>query len=55
MQAVELPMLKPITTIDMTTFLQHLLTQGHFIEAIKTDDVWLECDNMNDVRVYEEI
>lgn len=53
-QAVKLPMPKSLAKLDMTTLLQHLLTLGHEIEAIRTDDLWLECDNQNDIEVYEK-
>ncbi|OOB79001.1 MAG: sugar nucleotidyltransferase [Epulopiscium sp. Nuni2H_MBin003] len=51
--AIKLPMEKTLYKLDMTTLLQHLIQQGHIIEAIPTDELWLECDNMNDVQTYE--
>lgn len=53
-QAIKLPMAKPVSKLDMTTLLQHLISLGHEIEAIKTEDLWLECDNMHDIQVYEK-
>ncbi|MFI3249360.1 MAG: phosphocholine cytidylyltransferase family protein [Eubacteriales bacterium] len=52
-KAVKLPMPKPVEKLDMTTLLQHLLTLKNEIEVINCDDLWLECDNEEDVRVYE--
>ncbi|MCL2250038.1 MAG: phosphocholine cytidylyltransferase family protein [Oscillospiraceae bacterium] len=48
-----LPASKPTNKLDMTTLLQHLITCGHVIQTIKTSDLWLECDNQNDIEVYE--
>ena len=44
---------KPAEKIDMTGLLQHLVTLGHDIEVLETDDLWLEVDSQNDIRVYE--
>lgn len=52
-QAITLPMAKPVQKLDMTTLLGHLLAQGVPIRAIKTDDLWLECDNQQDIDLYE--
>ena len=52
-QAVKLPMPKPVEKLDMTALLQHLLIQGHSISAIPSGGLWLECDNLEDIRVYE--
>jgi choline kinase len=53
-EAVKLPMPKPVMKLDMTTLLQHLIKLGNTIEVIKTDELWLECDNQVDVQVYEK-
>ena len=53
-QAVKLPMNKSVEKLDMTSLLQHLINQGHGISAIPTDKLWLECDNLEDIRVYEQ-
>lgn len=53
--AIKSPMKKTVEKLDMTTLLQHLITSGVSVVALKTDDLWLECDNMNDVRVYEKL
>lgn len=52
-QAVRLPMKKPVEKLDMTTLLQHLVTLGHNVRVFPTDQRWLECDNQNDIRLYE--
>lgn len=44
---------KSLDVLDMTTLLQALVTDGQDIQAIPTDDFWLECDDMNDVSLYE--
>ena len=53
-KAVTLPMPKPVEKLDMTTLLQHLITLEQYIEAIETTELWLECDNQNDINVYEK-
>jgi len=52
--AITLPMPKSVEKLDMTTLLQHLITMGHSIEAIETSEPWLECDNQNDIEIYEK-
>jgi choline kinase len=54
-QATRLPMPKPVEKLDMTTLLQHLIDLGYTIEAIETSDLWLECDNEDDVKLYDNI
>ena len=44
---------KPAEKIDMTGLLQYLVTLGHDIEVLETNDLWLEVDCQNDVWVYE--
>jgi len=39
--------------LDMTTLLQHMLTLGYKVNTIPTDELWLECDNQNDIKLYE--
>ncbi|MDR1583592.1 MAG: phosphocholine cytidylyltransferase family protein [Prevotellaceae bacterium] len=53
-EAIKLPMPKTVAKLDMTTLLQHLINHGNTIETIGTDDLWLECDNQNDIEVYEK-
>jgi choline kinase len=48
-----LPAPKPTEKLDMTTLLQHMISLGHNINTIKTNDLWLECDNLKDIEVYE--
>ena len=52
-EAVKLPMPKPLERLDMTTMLNHMISLNHDVKAIKTDDFWLECDNQNDIAIYE--
>lgn len=54
-QAVQLEMPKPIEKLDMTTLLQHLLNLGNKIDVVNTDDLWLECDNRDDIALYEQL
>jgi len=54
-EAIKLPMPKSVEKLDMTTLLQHLITLGNNIEVIETSDTWLECDNQNDINVYEKM
>ncbi len=51
---VKIPMPKPLEQLDMTTLLQYMLTLGYEIDMIPTDELWLECDNQNDIRLYEK-
>lgn len=51
--AINKPMPKPLKCLDMTTLLQHMLTLGYEIEAIPTDELWLECDSISDIELYE--
>lgn len=51
--AMKQNMPKPIEEMDMTGLLQHLINLGVSVQAIETHELWLECDNMNDVAVYE--
>ncbi|MCL2295413.1 MAG: phosphocholine cytidylyltransferase family protein [Spirochaetes bacterium] len=53
-QAIKLPMPKSVEKLDMTTLLQHLITLGNYIETIETTEQWFECDNQNDIDVYEK-
>lgn len=53
-QAIMLPMPKPVNKLDMTTLLQHLIEQGELIKVFPTDDLWLECDNQEDIVLYEK-
>jgi L-glutamine-phosphate cytidylyltransferase len=44
---------QPLAKLDMTTLLQYLITRGLEIRGFPTDEPWLECDNQNDVELYE--
>lgn len=53
-KALEYPTPKPIEKLDMTTLLNHMINLGYSLYGIKTTELWLECDNENDCRLYEE-
>ena len=53
-QAIKLPMPKTVEKLDMTTLLQHLINLNHSIEVIETSEPWFECDNQNDIEIYEK-
>ena len=46
---------KPINTTDMTTLLRASIKSGAHIKCIRCSELWLECDNMNDIAVYEHL
>lgn len=52
---VKLPLETPVAKLDMTTLLDGMLKNGVRIEAIPTDTLWLECDNMDDIAIYEKL
>lgn len=52
-ETVRQPMAKTVEKLDMTTLLQELLQRGRSVQAIPTDDLWLECDSGQDIEVYE--
>ena len=54
LEVIRKDMHKPVEKLDMTSLLQHLVAAGYEIEVLVTYDLWLECDNQNDIRVYEE-
>ena len=54
-EAITLPMQKPVEKLDMTTLLQHLISLNHTVEVIETSELWLECDNQNDIEIYEKL
>lgn len=53
-KTVQQPLSKPLNKLDMTTLLQELLQRGYPIQAISTDDLWLECDSEHDIEIYEK-
>lgn len=53
-KTVQEPMAKPLNKLDMTTLLQELLQRDYPIQAIPTDDLWLECDSEQDIMAYEK-
>ena len=53
-KTIQEPLSKPLNKLDMTTLLQELLQRNYPIQAISTDDLWLECDSEHDLKVYEQ-
>ena len=53
-KTIQEPLSKPLHKLDMTTLLQELLQRNYPIQAISTDDLWLECDSEHDLEVYEQ-
>lgn len=53
-KTVQEPLSKPLNKLDMTTLLQELLQRNYPIQAISTDDLWLECDLEYDIEIYEQ-
>lgn len=53
-KTIRQPLSKPLNKLDMTTLLQELLQRGYPIQAISTDDFWLECDSEHDIEIYEQ-
>ena len=51
LQSNNLP--KPIEKIDMTSLLSHLLTKNFLIKTIPYDELFLEVDNQDDLKLYE--
>lgn len=45
---------KPLEKWDMTSVLQYMLDAQYEIGAFPSDELWLECDNQNDIWVYEK-
>jgi len=52
MQAIKLPMKKPLEKLDMTTLLNHLIEQGHGIKTLECCDSWYEFDSISDIKTY---
>jgi hypothetical protein len=44
---------KSLEKVDMTSMLNATLRSGIEIQCVRCSDLWLECDNLNDVKVYE--
>lgn len=54
-EVVKTPLPKPVEKLDMTTLLNGMIQSGVKVEAIPTDELWLECDNLEDIAVYERL
>lgn len=48
-------MKKSVEKLDMTTLLNHLIFLGYPVYAIASEERWLECDNQEDIRLYERL
>ncbi len=44
---------KPIERIDMTSLLEATIKNGIEIHCVACPELWLECDNLNDIALYE--
>ena len=44
---------KTIEKIDMTSLLAGTINNNHTIKCVACSELWLECDNLNDISVYE--
>lgn len=53
-KTIQEPLSKPLNKLDMTTLLQELLQRDYPIQAISTNDFWLECDSKHDIEIYEQ-
>lgn len=49
------PLPKPLERLDMTTLLQGIVERKYPIQAIATEDMWLECDTQQDIELYESM
>ena len=45
----------PKEKMYMTSFLQHLISQGHRISPVFVDGGWLEVDTVQDLNLYEQL
>ena len=45
---------KPLDKIDMTTLLRGTIESNVPIKCVKCTEMWLECDNLNDIAIYEK-
>ncbi|MBP1549386.1 MAG: phosphocholine cytidylyltransferase family protein [Oscillospiraceae bacterium] len=44
-----------IKKIDMTSMLKILIDNNFDIDTLRCDELWLECDNANDIDLYEKM
>lgn len=44
---------KTLDNMDMTTLLNGTVKSGISIKCVRCSEQWLECDNLNDIAVYE--
>ena len=51
--ALHEPLPKSVKQLDMTTLLAHLIAKGERVYGLPCDELWLECDNTNDLACYE--
>lgn len=54
LEAIRLPMKKNVEKLDMTTLLNHMINCGHTVHGIACGERWLECDNQDDIVLYEK-
>lgn len=51
---IKRPLPKTVEKLDMTTLLNAMVEDGEKILAIPVDELWLECDTEQDIRIYEK-
>ena len=44
-----------ILKLDCTSILQKLIAAKQQITVLPTNDLWLECDSVDDIKLYEKI
>ena len=46
--------MKTLEKMDMTTLLNGTIKSGLDINCVACSELWLECDNLNDISIYEK-
>ena len=44
-----------ILKLDCTSLLQKLIAAKQQITVLPTNDLWLECDSVDDIKLYEKL
>ena len=52
-KTIKRPLPKSVETLDMTTLLHAMIEDGEKILGIPIEELWLECDTEQDIKVYE--
>ena len=53
LETIRTPLPKPLERLDMTTLLNAMLHRGIPVQTIATSALWLECDTIDDIELYE--